>query len=345
MSGAADLPYALGPPPLTGTLRAAPEDFIVDEDLGFAPDGAGEHAFVRVEKRGANTEWVARQLARHAGVAVNAVSFAGLKDRHALTRQTFSVHLPGKPDPDWSALRHEEFRVLGAVRHRRKLQRGTLAGNAFHIVIRGIAGDRTAADERIAAIRAGGVPNYFGEQRFGHDDGNVARARALFAAGASARALRSMRHEERSLLLSAARSHIFNAVLADRVAANTWNRPIAGDVFMLSGSRSIFGPEPITPELAARIASGDISPTGPLWGEGDIRTRDEAAQIEHAAEQCDPDLAQGLAANGLRQERRALVLRPHELQSRWLSERDLEIRFVLGKGSYATVVVREIVRT
>ena len=146
MSESEDLPYAYGGPPLRGTLRATPEDFFVDEDLGFEPDGAGEHVFVRVEKRGANTEWVARELARFAGVGPDAVSYAGMKDRHAVTRQTFSLHLPGKPDPDWSTLEHAEFRVLDSARHSRKLKRGALKGNAFQIVLRDVTGDRGAAD-------------------------------------------------------------------------------------------------------------------------------------------------------------------------------------------------------
>jgi len=343
VSAATQLPYAFGGPPLRGVLRSAPEDFVVDEDLGFVADGAGEHAFLRVEKRGANTEWVARQLARYAGVAVNAVSYAGLKDRHALTRQTFSVHLPGKPDPDWSALAHAEFRVLDAARHRRKLQRGTLAGNTFRIVVRQADGDRDAVEQRLAAIRASGVPNYFGEQRFGHDDGNLARARALFAAPAQGRGPRHVRHEERGLLLSAARSHIFNAVLAERVQARTWNQALAGDVFMLSGSRSIFGPEPVKPVLRERVLGGDVSPTGPLWGEGELRSSDAVAALERAAAERHDDLATGLAGAGLRQERRALVLRPAHLEARWQSPCDLELSFSLSKGSYATVVLREFV--
>ena len=135
-TGSIELPFAHGGPPLSGTLRATPEDFYVEEDLGFEPEGSGEHAFVRVEKRGANTEWVARQLAGFAGVSPNSVSYAGMKDRHAVTRQTYSVHLPGKPDPDWHALAQAEFRVLEARRHNRKLKRGAHKSNAFRIILR-----------------------------------------------------------------------------------------------------------------------------------------------------------------------------------------------------------------
>ncbi len=195
---------------MRGILRAAPEDFFVDEDLGFAADGLGEHVFVRLEKRGANTDFVAKELARFAGVRPDAVSYAGMKDRHAVTRQTFSIHLPGKADPDWSALLHAEFRVLEAVRHSRKLQRGALKGNRFRIVLRDVQGDSDAAGKVVEAICAQGVPNYFGEQRFGREAANVGKAHVMF------KGKRVQRHE-RSLLLSAARSHLFNAVLAERV--------------------------------------------------------------------------------------------------------------------------------
>jgi len=334
--GADELPRAHGGPPLRGTLRATPDDFFVDEDIGFVPDGVGEHALVRVEKRGANTEWVARQLARFAGVEANAVSYAGLKDRNALTRQTFSVHLPGKPDPDWPALAQDEFRVLEAHRHRRKLQRGALRGNAFTIVVRDAEGDAAALEQRIDAIRRQGIPNYFGEQRFGRGGDNVAQARAMFAGK------RVQRHE-RGMLLSSARSHLFNAVLAERVRAGSWNHGLDGEVWMLSGSQSIFGPEPSSDALQERCGRGDIAPTGPMWGDGELRSTGAVAIVEQAIGGANPDLVVGLAANGLRQERRALVLRPENLSLEWQSARDLRISFDLNKGSYATVLLRELI--
>jgi tRNA pseudouridine13 synthase len=312
----------------------SPEDFFVDEDLGFAADGAGEHVFVRVEKRGANTDWVARELARYANVAPDAISYAGMKDRHAVTRQTFSVHLPGKSDPDWANLQHAEFRVLEAGRHSRKLKRGALRGNFFRIVLRNVTGDRAAADNILAAITANGVPNYFGEQRFGRDAANVDKALAMFAGK------RVQRHE-RSLLLSAARSQLFNRVLAARVERGDWNRALEGEVWMLAGTHSIFGPEPLTPELLDRHVRGDIDPTGPLWGEGELRSAGAVKDLESAVGAEHPELIAGLAKNGLRQERRSLTLRPQELTSAWLSEADLEVRFHLQSGAYATVLLRE----
>ena len=332
-----DAPYAHGGPPLTARLRATPEDFVVDEDLGFAPDGAGEHVFVRVEKRGANTDFVARELARYAGVTTDAVSYAGIKDRHALARQTFSVAVPIKREVDWPALTHAEFRVLEARRHGRKLKRGALKGNAFVIVLTDVAGDRDAAGRVLARIAAHGVPNYYGEQRFGRDAGNVERARAMFAG-------RRVQRHERSLLLSSARSHLFNEVLARRVADGDWNRARDGDVFMLEGSHSIFGPEPATPELVARIDGRDVHPTGPLWGRGALRTQGNAEALERSVADAGRELADGLERAGLDQERRSLRLCAQRLEWEWVAESALRIAFALPAGCYATTILRELAR-
>jgi len=332
------LPYAWGGPPLRARLRVAPEDFVVDEDLGFAPDGSGEHVFVRVEKRGANTDWVARELAQFARIAPDAVSYAGLKDRHAVTRQTFSLHLAGRADPDWSDLTHAEFRVLDAQRHSRKLKRGALRGNAFRIVLREIAGDRTAAESALAHIARAGVPNYFGEQRFGRGGGNVQRALAMFGG-------RRVQRHERGLLLSAARSHLFNVVLAERVRRGDWAAGGADDVWMLAGTHSIFGPEPPSDALRERVTRGDIAPTGALWGVGELRSTGAVAQLEHDIAAAQAELAAGLVAAGLKQERRALVLRAQDLRWQWLGPDALEIAFGLEAGAYATTLLREVAET
>jgi tRNA pseudouridine13 synthase len=332
-----ELPYAHGGPPLVARLRATPDDFFVDEDLGFAPDGAGEHVFVRVEKRGANTDFVAKALARHAGVAPDVVGYAGMKDRHAVTRQTFSLPIPVKREIDWAALVHDEFRVLDAQRHSRKLKRGALAGNAFRIALTDVAGDRDAAARVLERIAQAGVPNYFGEQRFGRDDGNVERARAMFAG-------RRVQRHERSLYLSSARSRLFNDVLARRVADGDWNLARDGDVYMLDGSRSIFGPEAATPELVDRIARADVHPTGPLWGRGSLRTSGNAAALETSIADAERDLAEGLAQARLEQERRSLRLCVQRLEWKW-AESSLVVAFALPAGCYATTVLRELARS
>ncbi|MEO8673553.1 MAG: tRNA pseudouridine(13) synthase TruD [Tahibacter sp.] len=330
------LPFAQGGPALRGQMRSEPEDFFVDEDLGFEPDGAGEHVFVRVEKRGANTDWVARELARLLAVSPEAVSYAGLKDRHAVTRQTFSIQVPIKREVDWSAITHAEFNLLSALRHSRKLKRGALRGNRFRIVLRHCQGDRASAERQLARIAAAGVPNYFGEQRFGRDASNVQRARLMLAGKRVAR-------HERSLLLSAARSELFNRILARRVEMATWDQPMPGEVWMLAGSHSIFGPEAETPALLARIAAMDIHPTGALWGRGSLRSAESVALLEAAVAAEDAELAHGLEQAGLEQERRALRLNAENLVWHW-NDDSLTVEFSLPSGCYATTLLRELVQ-
>ncbi|HEU4665444.1 MAG TPA: tRNA pseudouridine(13) synthase TruD [Dokdonella sp.] len=329
------LPYAHGGPPASGVLRAEPADFRVDEVLGFEPSGSGEHAFVVVEKTGANTEWVARELARAAGVAPLAVGFAGLKDRHAVTRQAFTVQLAGRADPPWSSLAIAGVRVLSATRHNRKLKRGAHRGNRFRIVLRDVRGDRDAIEARIAAIAARGVPNYFGEQRFGRDGGNLALAARLFAG-------ERMPRERRGIALSAARSELFNALLASRVGRGDWDRALDGEVWMLDGTHAIFGPEPWNDDLARRLDAGDIHPTGPLWGRGELRPTGAVAALERAAVAPFASFADGLERAGLEQERRALRLRAAGLAYGWEASDRLVVEFALGSGSFATTVLREV---
>jgi tRNA pseudouridine13 synthase len=318
-------------------MRVSPEDFFVEELPAFAPSGSGEHLLLTVEKRGMNTVFAARRIAQWARVPEMGVSHAGLKDRHAVTRQRFSVHLPKKIAPDLAALESPDLRVLEHAWHSRKLPRGALAGNRFVLVLRDVEGDSAAIEQRLQAIARDGVPNYFGEQRFGREGDNVAQALAMFGG-------RRVRREERSLLLSAARSELFNRVLAARVRAGNWNTPLAGEVWSLDGSRSVFGPEPFTDALASRLAAFDIHPSGPLWGRGELRTRDEAAALELAAvvDAPGPALRAGIEAAGLEQERRALRFRPADLAWRWLAADALEVSFALPPGGYATTVLAEL---
>ncbi|HET6588274.1 MAG TPA: tRNA pseudouridine(13) synthase TruD [Oleiagrimonas sp.] len=330
-----DLPFAHGGPPLIGRLRATPEDFRVTEILGYAADGEGEHVLLDVEKREANTAWVAGELARFAGVKPMAVGYAGLKDRHAVTRQAFSVQLAGREEPDWSAFPHAGVRILSSARHRRKLKRGALEANDFVLVMRDVQGDRERAEDVLSAIAERGVPNYFGEQRFGHGGANVERARAMFAG-------RRMDRATRSILLSAARSQIFNEVLATRVRDGNWDQAIDGEVWCLAGSHARFGPEAFTDVLRQRLTEGDIHPSGPLWGRGDLPTQAQARQLEQGAVAAWRDLATGLEQAGLEQERRPLRLIPRHLHWRWLDETSLELSFRLPPGTYATVLMREL---
>ena len=333
------LPHAHGQPRLRGRLRAVPEDFEVREELGFALDGGGEHAWLRVRKRDANTDWVARRLAERAGVPVGAVGYAGLKDRHAVTEQWFSVHLPGRPEPDWADIADPDFAVLEAVRHSRKLRRGALKGNAFRIVVGDIDGDPAELAERLDLIAKIGAPNYFGDQRFGRDGGNLERAEAMFRGEEQARD----RHR-RGLYLSAARSALFNAVLARRVAEQTWNRLLPGEVLMLAGTHSFFTAAEPDDALHRRVTEFDLHPTGPLWGAGELPSLGPARQLEEAVAATLPTFRDGLISVGLKQERRALRLIVRDATLVFPDARTAALSFSLPAGAYATTVLRELVQ-
>lgn len=332
-----ELPGAHGASALSARTRTTPEDFRVDEIDAFVASGEGEHLLLTIEKRGLTTAEAVRRIAAWAGVAESAIGHAGLKDRHAVARQRLSVWLPGRENPDPSMLDGEALRVIEAQRHSRKLPRGALAGNRFRLVLREVVGDRAAIEARLHAIATQGVPNYFGEQRFGRFGDNVAQALAMFAG-------RRVKREERSLLLSAARSELFNRVLARRVRDGSWNAALDGDVFMLAGSHSVFGPEPLDDRIRERVATSDIDPTGPMWGRGALRTTDAALALESEVVNGDDALVlrDGLERAGMKQERRALRLRATGLEWQWLQEDALELVFELPPGSYATSVLAEI---
>lgn len=335
-----ELPYAFGGPVGAGQLRVEPEDFQVQEIGICEPDGAGEHVWLWVRKRNANTEWVARQLARFAGVTPREVSYAGLKDRHAVTEQWFSVQLPGKADPDWHSARIEGVEILRAERHSRKLKRGALRGNRFRVRIRAFNGTREALEMRLAAIVQRGIPNYFGVQRFGRNGQNLAAAAAMLRGDGP----RVDRHV-RGLYLSAARSFLFNQVLAARVSAGSWEQMLLGDALQLDGSRSWFIADGSDPTLEQRIADLAVHPTGPLWGRGALGTQAAANELEAATLAAYSDWCKGLEHAGLEQDRRALRVAVRDIEAQWLDENDLVFQFSLPSGCYATTVLRELIQT
>ncbi len=334
--GRGEPPRAWGGPAGSGAIRTRPEDFRVIEDVGYAASGSGEHLWLDVEKREANTMDIARRLADHAGVPLRSVGFAGLKDRNAVTRQPFTIQLPGRDDPDVAGWSDDTLRVLSATRHSRKIQRGRLAGNAFDLVVREIDGDRAAIEGRLASIRDGGVPNGFGEQRFGGN--NIARAYRLFRGELRRKPSRA----KRGFYLSAARSLIFNRVLEARILDGSWNRSRAGDLLMLDGTRSVFAAETVDEALAARMAAQDVHPTGPMVGEGGPAPTGEVAEVETAVIEQHAELAVGLRRFGLSGERRPLRMRVLDLSWHWPAPDALSLSFRLRPGCYATAVLREV---
>ena len=325
-----------GSPAINGKIRSEPEDFIVQENLSFEPSGNGEHVFLQLQKTGENTEFVARQLARLANVRQRDIGFAGLKDRHAVTTQWFSVWLPGKAEPDWTALETGNINVLQVQRHARKLKRGVLSGNQFTLTIRDWRGDRAKCIEQLSLIKDNGIANYYGEQRFGHQGQNVNKALAMFNGAKVAR-------EQRSLYLSAARSYLFNHILSYRVATGTWNQALPGDTFMFDCSHSTFKSQLPDSEILRRLAAKTIHVSGALWGKGDFDVSNEALTIEQSVIATHSELAQGLVASGVEKDRRALRVNVNDLEWQFSGETTLTLRFTLPAGSFATALLREII--
>jgi tRNA pseudouridine13 synthase len=332
---ALDPARAYGAPLARGTLRTEPEDFIVEEDLGFTASGAGQHVLLKVRKRNANTQWVARELAKLCGCHPRDIGYAGLKDRRSIAVQWLTVPKSRLSLEAWREVRHPEFDVLEADVHSRKLPRGALAGNRFIIRIRGTDIAEAELTARVTEISRHGVPNYFGPQRFGHNGANLARI---------ADGLRALRPQERGFVLSAARSLVFNAVLAARVRDGSWDDLEAGDIANLDGRGSIFPVDAIDPTLTDRAAQLDIHPTGPLWGRGAPACGQRVADLETRVAAEFPQPCALTADAGMDQERRALRLAVRELA--WEREPDAKvvvIRFRLTRGSFATTVLRELI--
>ena len=327
---------ALGPALFHAVIRSQPSDFRVTEELAIESSDDGEHDFLWIEKTSANTQWVSETLARHAKVSSLDVGYAGLKDRHAVTRQWFSVRRPGRDGTDWHAYTADGVEILEQQRHRRKLKRGAHRGNTFCIVLRGdnIDMNQDAIVERLEQIRTGGVPNYFGEQRFGHGGGNMRLARDLFGG-------RRLPRPKRSIALSAARSFLFNEILAARVSQGSWNTIVAGELANLDGSASVFAVEGVTDELISRCAEHDIHPTGTLWGDNAPLGTSGVAELELAVIEPYAELAAGLQAARVDAASRALRLPVREL--RWEFGKDaLQLEFFLDRGGFATTVLREL---
>jgi len=352
----AQLAYAMGHPLCTGRLKVLPEDFKVIEQNDFSLSGEGEHLWLWVEKIGHNTDEVAQFLAKQAKVSIKAIGYAGKKDRQAVTKQWFSIHLPGQATPNVSQWSLKGLKILNTTRHHRKLQIGGLSGNRFELVIKDLSGDLSELQVRCEQVKQQGVPNYFGEQRFGKQMSNLAQAEQLFAG----KFKRRLPKFKKGLYLSAARSWVFNHLLSKRVKNHSWHQALEGDVLMLEGSERCFVPDEdeSLETLNQRITQADISPTGFLPGLGDFKTQKSVLALEQLVAQQFEGWQQGLEKQGVKQSRRALILWPKDFEYTFKTETgeedclsldaskclpQLHLAFTLTSGSYATMVVRELV--
>ncbi|MEH2922449.1 tRNA pseudouridine(13) synthase TruD [Samsonia erythrinae] len=340
MENSEQLVWLHGEPRATGALKSAADDFVVVEDLGFQPDGDGEQVLVRVRKRGCNTQFVAEMLAKFARLPLRAVSYAGLKDRHAVTEQWFCLHMPGKETPDFSAFELEGCEVLDVTRHRRKLRIGTLRGNDFTLVLRQVS-DRHDVDARLALIAANGVPNYFGSQRFGRDGNNLEQARRW-----ANNEIRVKERNKRSFYLSASRSAMFNQVASARLARRQEKTVLCGDALQLSGRGSWFVAKADERDaLQTRLDAGELQITAPLPGDGELGSQDDARSFEEWALAGQETLWALVRRERVESARRAILLYPQQMRWNWRDDATVELKFWLPAGSFATSVVREVLHS
>jgi tRNA pseudouridine13 synthase len=336
-----DWPKAYPETSAHGILKLKPEDFQVDEIPLMTPKGEGEHIYLHIKKRKVNTHWVARLLAEKFGVKEHDVSYAGQKDRYAVTTQWFSIYAPkieieleARPFPD------EDIEILVQTRHSKKLRRGDLIGNRFNIVLRDIktaddSADLQASDlqqaieDNLQKIKLNGVPNYFGLQRFGRGGGNMDQALAMLTGQR-----REKNRQKKSMYLSAARSYIFNEVLSARIEQDLWGKPLAGDV-----------------DTSANETQDANKATAPMWGRGRLNSQTETLALEQKISEPLQDLCNGMEHAGLNQERREIVSSIENLQWQWLTEGSgednsaaLNISFALASGHYATSVLQEFIQ-
>lgn len=374
LTDTANLPQPTTPPIKQATYKAKAQDFIVDEILDIDFTNEGEHLWLHTEKSGINTAYLAKLLSEWADIPLRDVGYSGLKDRHALTSQWFSLRLPKKQPPanvfaPSDIGEHESIKILAQHWHNKKLGRGTHRANQFIITLRDIEPDKEKLiidiEQHLQHIGVSGVPNYFGAQRFGHNGNNIKEALRLFAhpvaenlSKPSSRKKSKRKgapYEQNSMALSAARSLIFNEILAARVRDGSWNTGLAGEVFNLNGSGSIFSSGTIDESLQTRLASGDIHPTAVLWGIGNDKVADEAAKLEsEVVEQSDllTYLATSLEQRGVKAQRRALRLPIEGLTWEWRHEQTNEqtakptlvLSFILTTGSFATSVLASVVQ-
>lgn len=326
--------YLYGKPKSTGLLRRHRSDFKVCEKIPFEPCGEGEHLFIHIRKTGANTAFVAKQLAQYFSVKESLVSYAGLKDRFAVTEQWFGVHVPGKQSYDLSDLNIEGVEVLSSKRHNKKLRIGGLDGNRFEITLR----DVTDIDELVRrwhVISNFGVPNYFGEQRFGINGGNIEKALGLFSGQ------KVKDKKKRGMYLSAARSLIFNEMISQRIEQQTFDNLVSGDVLMLAGTQSVFLADVIDERLTARLAGHDLDITAPMWGAGELMTTGDARAFEQSIANGQQAFCEGLPRFGLKQERRRIRLTIKDAGLK-VDNDVVTLSFFLPAGAYATTIMREL---
>ncbi len=319
----------------TAVIRQVPGDFQVTEIPLVTPSGSGEHLWLEVAKTGLNTQDVAARLARVLKIPVRSVSFAGMKDRRAKTIQWFSAWMPGKPDPEDLHLA-EGVQVLQMTRHQKKLQRGHLRGNHFELLIRDCSHLGTGLQNALRELGQTGVPNYFGEQRFGRNFANLPRSLEFFSG-----TYKPHSRHERGLLISSARAYLFNHYVDQRLQDQLWDVVLDGDVLNLAGSQSVFVADFADAALQTRYQDRDIHITGPLYGGGESMADGAALKMELQLARQHREYFSGLEGVNAKYARRAMRVIPWDIEFSVPDEKTLRLAFSLPAGAYATSVLRE----
>ncbi len=348
--------YLNGPPLINGQIKVQLEDFKVDEQLSFEPSGQGEHTLLKIQKTGLNTAYVGEKLAAHANLPLKAISYAGRKDKYAKTTQWFGVyygHKANQPKADWSSFTLEGTEIVEQVQNDKKLKVGAISQNLFEIIIRcneSISTEQeTLIKERVEKIKLNGVPNYYGNQRFGelikpdgtkHVGGNLAMAERLL----NGEEIRN--RNKRSMAISALRSWLFNQLISDRLQKYGSKQWLRGDAIELSGSNSffIFDDDNERSKLEKRLASQDVMLTAPLWGKGDLQSQADARKFEESQVKNYEEVCQTLERLDISQQRRSLLLHPQHFGYKVI-DNNIILNFGLPSGCFATSVIRELVNT
>lgn len=329
--------YATGTPVTSGTIRAVPQDFQVFEHLSFDLTGEGEHVYCQIRKTGLATLAIVERLAKFAGISQRDIGYAGLKDKYAVTTQWFSLYLPKKPDIRWADFNSEQIEVLHVCRHERKCRIGALTHNSFEIIVRKLT-LHTALEARIESLVKTGMPNYFGEQRFGRDRDNLNKIKQFFN-----KEITVQNRKKRGLYYSSARSWLFNLLLSERVSRNAYANPVNGDVMQLVGKRGYFSIDHVDDEIMQRVQAREIVPAGPLIGVGDHHVSADAQAIESPILDEWAHFCEGLNDHGLELMYRPYTVFIDDMRYEFIESDALKLCFDLPRGAYATSLLRELV--
>jgi len=329
--------FPYGAAVISAVLKSRPGDFRVIEELGFEPGGSGEHLFLWIEKTGMSTHELIEQVAIDFSIHPRHISHSGLKDKQAVTRQWLSLHLPGH-QALFKLPQIDRYQLLDHGWHHRKLRPGSHRSNHFEVLLREVPQLPDSTLKQLRLIAEQGIANYFGAQRFGRNQDNVAQALKQLGR-------RKLSRNKKGLYLSSLRSHLFNRVLSERISAGYWQQPLQGDVFMLSGSHSIFSQD-LDSDLLLRYRAHDISPTASLYGSGQCQLSGLPLKIENQVFSGCEDITRCLDRQGAKRQMRALRVSVGDFSYRHdRVDKTLLLKLRLPAGSYMTTVLDHFIDT